>query len=105
MIGEYVDLPKAREIKNLIEMGLINEAVECFDINHIVNKAIEELGELIVALCKGDMENAAEEIADVRIMLEQLEVKLKLNCSPFRRQKMKRLQDIIDREAESVMQP
>lgn len=36
-------------------------------------KAIEELAELIQALAKGDIENIKEEIADVRVMLEQIE--------------------------------
>lgn len=38
-------------------------------------KAIEELSELIRALARGDdSENVAEEMADVRIMLDQLEI-------------------------------
>ena len=38
-------------------------------------KAIEELGELIQALARGeDPANIAEEMADVRIMLDQLEL-------------------------------
>ena len=38
-------------------------------------KAIEELGELIRALARhDDMDNIAEEMADVRIMLDQLEL-------------------------------
>ena len=38
-------------------------------------KAIEELGELIRALARhDDMDNIAEEMADVRIMLDQLEI-------------------------------
>lgn len=37
-------------------------------------KAIEELSELIRALARCDDENIAEEMADVRIMLDQLEI-------------------------------
>lgn len=37
-------------------------------------KAIEELSELIRALARFDDENIAEEMADVRIMLDQLEL-------------------------------
>lgn len=42
-----------------------------------VTKAIEELSELIKELCKdqidcGDLDNIAEEVADVEIMCEQL---------------------------------
>ena len=40
---------------------------------HQTIKAIEELAELIQALAKGDIENIKEEIADVRVMLEQIE--------------------------------
>lgn len=40
---------------------------------HQTIKAIEELAELIQALAKGDLDNIKEEIADVRVMLEQIE--------------------------------
>lgn len=40
---------------------------------HQTIKAMEELAELIQALAKGDLENIKEEIADVRVMLEQIE--------------------------------
>lgn len=40
---------------------------------HQTVKAIEELAELIQALAKGDIDNIKEEIADVRVMLEQIE--------------------------------
>ena len=40
---------------------------------HQTIKAMEELAELIQALAKGDTENIKEEIADVRVMLEQIE--------------------------------
>ena len=40
---------------------------------HQTIKAMEELAELIQALAKGDIENIKEEIADVRVMLEQIE--------------------------------
>ena len=45
----------------------------CQGKEHQTIKAIEELAELIQALAKGDIENIKEEIADVRIMLEQIE--------------------------------
>lgn len=40
---------------------------------HQTIKAMEELAELIQALAKGDTYNIKEEIADVRVMLEQIE--------------------------------
>ena len=45
----------------------------CQGKEHQTIKAIEELAELIQALAKGDTENIKEEIADVRVMLEQIE--------------------------------
>ena len=63
--------------------------------------AIEEMSELTKALCKGTrypgtadvLDNVAEEIADVRIMLDQLEYLF--NCadkvSTYRRKKIQRL--------------
>lgn len=39
-------------------------------------KTIEELSELIQALCKGDYNNVREEVADCFIMLEQLKIYL-----------------------------
>lgn len=59
-------------------------------------KAIEELSELIRALARcDDAENVAEEMADVRIMLDQLEI-IFLNRDWVReieRRKLKRLSD------------
>ena len=40
---------------------------------HQTTKAIEQLAELIQALATGDLDNIKEEIADVRVMLEQIE--------------------------------
>ena len=39
-----------------------------------VKKAAEEFAELIRALMRGDRDNIAEEMADCRIMLDQLEI-------------------------------
>ena len=55
----------------------VREQILCAAINHFGPgaqqiKAIEELSELIQALAKSDRDNIAEEMADVRIMLEQL---------------------------------
>lgn len=40
---------------------------------HQTKKAIEELADLMQALAKGDIDNIKEGIADVRVMLEQIE--------------------------------
>ena len=37
-------------------------------------KAIEEMWELIKAICKNDIENIKEEMADVYVMLSQLQI-------------------------------
>ena len=41
---------------------------------HQKNKAIEELLELANAICDNDKENVIEEIADVLIMIEQMQL-------------------------------
>ena len=50
------------------------EAIETFGASQQVKKAVEELAELIRALAREDGQNIIEEIADVRIMLAQLEM-------------------------------
>ena len=53
------------------------EAIKTFGEKHQIVKAIEELSELTTALARyslgmGDLDNIAEEIADVEVMCEQL---------------------------------
>ena len=60
-------------------------------------KAMEELAELIRALARcDDRENLAEEIADVRIMLDQLEIMLG-NSADVRRWEFKKLKRLDER--------
>ena len=47
-----------------------------YGLEHQKRKAIEELGELIVAIARDDEENIIEEIADVMVMMMQLEILL-----------------------------
>ena len=54
-------------------MKATKEIADYYGKEHQTIKAIEELAELIQALAKGDIENIKEEIADVRVMLEQIE--------------------------------
>ena len=54
-------------------MKKIKAIADYYGKEHQTIKAIEELAELIQALAKGDIENIKEEIADVRVMLEQIE--------------------------------
>lgn len=61
------------------ENDILHEAIATFGVPAQIGKATEELAELIQALMKwsggneGKVEAVAEEIADVRIMLDQLE--------------------------------
>jgi len=56
-----------------------------------MRKAIEECGELIVAIAKNDTPNIAEEVADVRIMLDQIEIILGIDTGMIRQSKLERL--------------
>ena len=56
------------------EDAILKEAIRYFGPMAQKAKAIEELSELIRALARDDRENIAEEMADVRIMLRQLEM-------------------------------
>lgn len=54
---------------------ILRTAIEKYGPGAQRDKAIEELSELIRALARADdPENVAEEMADVRIMLDQLEI-------------------------------
>ena len=56
---------------------ILEKAIEHYGKGPQRDKAIEELSELIRALARcDDRENIAEEMADVRIMLDQLEIML-----------------------------
>lgn len=50
----------------------IKEILMHYGEEHQAVKAIEELGELIIAIARGDAENIEEEIADSMILIEQL---------------------------------
>ena len=58
-----------------IRESILRGAIAKFGRGAQRDKAIEELSELIRALARcDDAENVAEEMADVRIMLDQLEI-------------------------------
>ena len=59
---------------NNLRKRILLEAIEHYGIGHQLVKVIEELSELIQALAKNDDDHVAEELADVRIMLDQLEL-------------------------------
>lgn len=50
----------------------LKEIADYYGINVQTLKLIEELSELIRALCRQDYDNIIEELADVEIMLEQV---------------------------------
>jgi len=58
-----------------VRKKILRAAIERYGRGTQRDKAIEELSELIRALARcDDSENVAEEMADVRIMLDQLEI-------------------------------
>ena len=60
---------------NNIRKGILEKAIAHYGRGPQRDKAIEELSELIRALARcDDRENIAEEMADVRIILDQLEI-------------------------------
>lgn len=72
-------------------MNGIKTIARYYGVQHQTRKAIEELGELIVALARDDRDNIVEEIADVMVMLMQLEILLDCDEEVF---------DIIDEKVE-----
>ena len=65
-------------MKKNIRQQILVAAIRHYGTGNQHLKAIEELSELIRALARGnDRENLAEEMADVRIMLDQLEIRLR----------------------------
>ncbi len=58
-----------------VRKKILRTAIDRYGRGQQRDKAIEELSELIRALARADdAENVAEEMADVRIMLDQLEL-------------------------------
>ncbi len=58
-----------------VRTSILRAAIKHYGVGTQWSKAIEELSELIRALARADdRDNIAEEMADVRIMLDQLEI-------------------------------
>jgi MazG nucleotide pyrophosphohydrolase domain. len=81
---------------------VLYEAIEHFGLETQMTKAIEECGELITAIARGDFPNIAEEVADVRIMLDQIEIILGLDTGMIRQSKLERLSQRISQESKEV---
>lgn len=78
-------------------MAILAAAIEHYGSDLQQLKAIEELSELIRALARADdADNIAEEMADVRIMLDQLEI-IFGNHLDVRRHEMKKLKRLSGR--------
>lgn len=82
-----------------------NKAKQIYGIDAQVTKAIEELAELQKELCRfliddGTMKNIIEEIADVKVMIEQLELifECKAAVKTIKGEKIQRLSDRLDEE-------
>ena len=79
---------------------LLLKAIDHYGKENQVKKAVEEMAELTKALCKGDVENIKEEIADVQIMLWQLQM-IYYNGNEQQKygaKKLLRLQDRMEKE-------
>lgn len=66
------------------------QALEHYGIENQENKAIEEMAELIQAICK--QTNIAEEIADCQIMIDQLKI-IYPHWKDFEKMKLERLSE------------
>lgn len=88
----------AASIDLLKEEEILKRAIETFGANNQKVKAFEEIGELTSALARNDFPNLAEEIADVRIMLEQLVLiyDCKQRVRQIRQEKLLRLNNMVD---------
>jgi hypothetical protein len=89
-------LPKDEEGQN---KAIMRQAIEHYGMEHQILKAFEELGELIVGLRNRDIPNITEEIADVRNMLDQLEMMFEIDTDEvekIRKEKMAKVRKEID---------
>ena len=89
---------------------IYNKAKATWGIDAQVTKAIEELSELQKELCKfllddGTMKNIIEEIADVKVMIEQLELifECKDKVKLIKKAKIKRLMERLEKEKPSYL--
>lgn len=81
-------------------MNIYEQAVAKFGEDHQILKAVSELNELATALMhyregKATSEQVMNEIADVQILLEQLEIIYEMESAPFVHEKLKKLENIL----------
>ncbi len=84
-------------------MTIYEKAVKQFGYESQLGMLQEECAELIVAVSKverrksGALENLAEEMADVQIMIEQIKLLVgKEKVEQYRKSKLHRLKDLLD---------
>lgn len=82
---------------NKVKNAILRGAISRYGCGSQIHKAIEEMCELIRALARcDDRENIAEEMADVRIMLAQLEI-IFGNRAEVRAWELRKLQRLSER--------
>ena len=82
---------------NKVKNAILRGAISHYGCDNQIHKAIEEMSELIRALSRMDsQENIAEEMADVRIMLTQLEIMFG-NRAEVRAWELRKLQRLSER--------
>lgn len=80
LIVKIETIAKARRVESTGSTGkdeiekILRKAIDHYGKDNQVKKSVEEMAELTKALCKGDLENIKEEIADVHVMLWQLQM-------------------------------
>ncbi len=90
------------------EDEILQAAIDRWGVDHQVRLATEECGELIVSLChsmRNRPNNVPEEIADVKIMLRQMEVifSCKEEVELISKEKICRLQSrLLDAERKEI---
>jgi ribosomal protein S13 len=91
--------------KTMKKKDVYNKAKQVYGIDAQITKAIEELAELQKELCKfllddGNTEHITEEMADVKVMIEQLELifECKDQVKLIKKAKIQRLSDRLDEE-------
>lgn len=72
-------------------MCIYERALNTFGSESQINKAMEELAELIQALARGDRDNIVEEWVDVGIVLEQMRIYFKMTDDEIVKHKIYKL--------------
>lgn len=96
---------RAENVSIQEQWRIFEQAVAKWGKHSQIKMAIEELSELITELCKIDRlvngttpEKVAEEIADARLMIDQVEYMLEIasDVAELRQKKLKRLRELLE---------